>query len=397
MTSGVRADQVVAVVAGHVLRVAGGEPWPPGSAAERLYGLVVARAREVPAWSVAVRRLVDAPDDEAARESVVDVVVAMCAGDAGFAAAVGAALVEVGRSSHGVDVVIRNAIQDAVIGGPAIQAGMFSMTGGAIASGDVDQSRHRTVRVGMGGLLALVVAGPLLGGAAGYWTAVEQIADPGSAASQESPFVLVGVGGSPSQSRVVAERDAAVRILPDLDSVPSGWRLVQGTPKDVSCPPGCRDALVSVTTEYNPDALTDWVGMTVHTFGSVEDAKSGYSAVKDQLGSRTETWAARIADEQPSLSEVSASDHSRTTLQGTGGDEYEAITWYLELGRGLSSEEFRGISVVLRVGTVVATVDSLDSFSTADADVVRALARAVVDRAQQAQRGEMPSALVAGR
>ncbi|MFI9811397.1 hypothetical protein [Saccharothrix variisporea] len=145
---------------------------PSGGGVEWLYSLVMEQARSVPLWQGVLDRLAITPGDRDAQAQAVDVVAAMLASDAAFAHAVQTAASDVMRPTHTADLFVRNTLQDSTVTGPAIQTGTFSMSGGAIAAGDVDQSRHRSLRIGLGGLLAVVLVGS--GGVVGYRLGAEQ-------------------------------------------------------------------------------------------------------------------------------------------------------------------------------------------------------------------------------
>lgn len=165
MESDALAGQAAVVVERYLLGVGRGEV-VAGSAVERLYGVVAERGRGFPWWSAALERLARSPGDESARREVAGVVASWCAEDGRFADAVRAAVADASRSPHEVDRPVHNTLRDSTVFGPSVQAGTLDLNRGVIAGGDVDQSRHRSVRIGLGGLLAVLLLGSA--GAIGY-------------------------------------------------------------------------------------------------------------------------------------------------------------------------------------------------------------------------------------
>ncbi|MFI6025472.1 hypothetical protein [Amycolatopsis magusensis] len=205
----------------------------------------------------------------------------------------------------------------------------------------------------------------------------------------------VGAGGS--AAKVVDDRELAAKILPDMDSVPTGWVLDDGFPAEGKCPPGCQGRLISVKTAYNVVTRGRWVWMEVHTFSSVEAAKASYFPVKRRLENEGEEWKDTLHPEPASSSSrYPVAQQSSISLQGLGSDEYEAISWSISSGGGWTSAT--GVSAVVRVGTVVAHVGVMDNGGHGgDNTLLQALTQAVVERAWQAQRGETPTALATCR
>jgi hypothetical protein len=185
MESDALAEQAAVLVARYLLGAGRGEP-VSGSAVERLYGLVMERGRWLPQWSAALTRLADAPGDELARREVAGVVASWCVEDVRFAQAVRAAVSDASGSPHVIDQSVRNTLHNSTVAGPSIQTGTFDMSGGLITSGNVDQSRHRSVRIGVGGLLAILLLGSV--GVIGYRIGADGPSGGGSTSSAPSGY-----------------------------------------------------------------------------------------------------------------------------------------------------------------------------------------------------------------
>ncbi len=171
MDAGLLGEQVVALMGDHLLAGRSGDRESSGTAVERLHTLVTGRARATPEWSAALDRLASAPGEQAARAGAADAVAAMCAGDAAFDDAVGAALSEATHPAGGLhDDGARTGV---------------SAAGSATTSGP---GRRPSLRVAVGVSLAVVLLG-----AAGVVT--YRIADTSSS------------GGSPSTGQAQEGRN----------------------------------------------------------------------------------------------------------------------------------------------------------------------------------------------
>ncbi|MEU1124537.1 hypothetical protein ABZ371_13460 [Streptomyces sp. NPDC005899] len=189
-------------------------------------------------------------------------------------------------------------------------------------------------------------------------------------------------GGAPETERVILEDAARTQeVLPGLGSLPTGWAVKDGSPREMACPAegtGCEGTLVSASAEYVPAGGPDVVVIELRSYGTVEAASAGYQAMAQQQKDRG----------QNGLDPLS--------LPGVGGDEAMAVSWAVH-GNPAEPDmtEATGATSVLRVGTLTATVLLRDEGAGGtDLDVLQALTAAVAARAGEAVTGQRPTAAV---
>lgn len=139
------------------------EPQAKGSASADLAAMVTAHATLTPRWAAALDALRATPHQPHAQVAAAKTVTEMSDTNPVFGRAMAMAAGEVIASHHVVDRSVNNAVHGTMTG---IQAGTIKAGGnGVIAAGDVDQSRRTKINTTG---LALLLAGLLAGGAAGY-------------------------------------------------------------------------------------------------------------------------------------------------------------------------------------------------------------------------------------
>ncbi|MGY4974053.1 hypothetical protein ACWGCC_33385 [Streptomyces nigrescens] len=186
-----------------------------------------------------------------------------------------------------------------------------------------------------------------------------------------------GGGGSGNSATAIKDATLAKKIFPGLDSLPTGWSVRAGNPKEVRCGTGramCKDSLLDVQTSYTPSFDFDQAQIEVVTYGSVGAATAGYAEIKRQnadFGSTPKPVA----------------------MSNVGGDESAAVEWANSPTPGIT--EATGAFAAVRVGTVVINVVMLDKGAGGtDLRILQSFAATTTARAKQAQNGEAPSAVM---
>ncbi|MCX5610047.1 MULTISPECIES: hypothetical protein [unclassified Streptomyces] len=186
-------------------------------------------------------------------------------------------------------------------------------------------------------------------------------------------------GGAGSQNSATAIKDAALAktIPPGMDSLPTGWSVGSGYPKEFRCggmPAKCRDALLDIQTSYTPGFYFDQAQIEVVTYPSVEAATVGYAEIKRENADFGST-------------------PTPVAMSNTGGDESAAVEWANSPTPGIT--EATGAFAVVRVGTVVINVVMMDEGAGGtDLGILQSFAATATARAQQAQNGQAPSAVM---
>ena len=108
--------------------------------------------------------------------------------------------------------------------GASLQGNTVSMDRSLVAGGNIDKSR-RSVRIGVGGFFAVLLL--FSAGTVGYQIDREP-------------------SGTPFFAGATLDDAAALAVLPDVDSVPSGWRVLDGYPRRAPCPDGCEVGVEAV-------------------------------------------------------------------------------------------------------------------------------------------------------
>lgn len=341
--------------------------------------LVRTRLATVEPGRTALAAVVAAPEDPAAGEELRRALSVVLAEDPRFLTTLVGALTATPPTVTGSMVLDRSVVRDS-----NLSLGDQSIT-----------NNHR----GHGWLTAVaVLVAVVLVGLAVYG-AVRVFDDDGpSGGSQPGGPALSPDDGQGAALTVVADREQATLIMPDLDSVPTGWRLVDGFPADGQCPPGCGDPLQSVKLAYvTGDGESVW--MEVSTFGGAEEAVTGYGALRTRLDDVAELWKNELyAYEENATPEDARSEQTPMSLQATDADEYAAVRWSVDPIYVIRSQtSASGAEAVIRAGTVVVDVSVMKNWSgNAESNEVllAAVAKTVVARAWQAQHGQKPTALV---
>lgn len=177
-----------------------------------------------------------------------------------------------------------------------------------------------------------------------------------------------GVGGG--QNKAAAVRDVALTkaIAPDLQSMPSGWGLREG-PVLNACTSDCQGRLYTGGVGLVDSSGDTQVAFNYRTYDTVENAKAAYQRYVDQAGGTVNESRTTM-----SLAQVGDSSIAYSSRRYTG-----------------SAYLYKGF-VYLRVGTVYGQVEYNTGYKDLDTNNLTAFARLLVDRAQQAQNGQMPSA-----
>ncbi|MYX97417.1 hypothetical protein GT045_22010 [Streptomyces sp. SID486] len=187
---------------------------------------------------------------------------------------------------------------------------------------------------------------------------------------------------APETKRVVLKDATRTQeVLPGLGSLPTGWSVKDGSPREMSCPAegtGCEGTLVSASAEYITDGSPDIVVIELRSYGTVEAASVGYQAMAQQQKNRGENGLDPLS------------------LPGVGGDESMAVSWAIHPNpTEPDMTEATGATSVLRVGTLTATVLLRDEGAGGTSlDVLQALTAAMAARAGEAITGQRPTAAV---
>ncbi|GAA0299491.1 hypothetical protein GCM10010302_42570 [Streptomyces polychromogenes] len=178
-----------------------------------------------------------------------------------------------------------------------------------------------------------------------------------------------GAGGSRNKAAAVRDVALAKAIAPDLQSMPSGWGLKAGPVISDACTSDCQGELYTGGVGLVDSSGDTQVTFNYRTFDTVENAKAAYQRYVDNAGGTVNESRATM-----SLAQVGDSSMAYSSRQYTGSE-------YL----------YKGF-VYLRVGTVYGQVVYNTGYKDLDTKKLTTFARLLVDRAQQAQNGQMPSA-----
>ncbi|MFE4632990.1 hypothetical protein ACFRJ1_06380 [Streptomyces sp. NPDC056773] len=177
--------------------------------------------------------------------------------------------------------------------------------------------------------------------------------------------------GGGGRNKAAAVRDVALAkaIAPDLQSMPSGWGLQKGPLLSDPCTSDCQGRLRTGGVGLADSSGDTQVAFNYRTYDTVENAKAAYQEYADKAGGTVNESRTTM-----SLAQVGDSSVAYSSRRYTGSE-------YL----------YKGF-VYLRVGTVYGQVEYNTGYKDLDTNKLTAFARLLVDRAQQAQNGQMPSA-----
>ncbi|MFJ8083030.1 hypothetical protein ACIQ6Y_20785 [Streptomyces sp. NPDC096205] len=200
---------------------------------------------------------------------------------------------------------------------------------------------------------------PLTGGEAGA-------EDGGGEAGAED-----GGGG---EAAPVRDLELAKAILPDLQSMPAGWSLAEeAETQEVTsdnCSGDCGGLLSEGDVTYAVSDGSDRADIKVEAYETVDAAVKGYEERVGNVGS---------GDDVASMSLEQIGDESTAFSQ----QEYTGSAYTYAM------------ATVVRAGTVVIRVSYGGGYDELDSAVLSGIARAVAERAAQAQNGDQPSAAFA--
>ncbi|MFJ8165913.1 hypothetical protein ACIRBY_34050 [Streptomyces sp. NPDC096136] len=191
----------------------------------------------------------------------------------------------------------------------------------------------------------------------------------GAAPGSDGDGVDPGAGGGQNKAAAVRDVALAKAIAPDLQSMPSGWGLKEGPVISDACTSDCQGGLYTGGVGMADSSGDTQVAFNYRTFDTVENAKAAYQRYVDNAGGTVNESRAAM-----SLAQVGDSSIAYSSRQYTGSE-------YL----------YKGF-VYLRVGTVYGQVVYNTGYKDLDTQKLATFARLLVDRAQQAQNGQMPSA-----
>ncbi|TDC75229.1 hypothetical protein [Streptomyces hainanensis] len=154
-------------------------------------------------------------------------------------------------------------------------------------------------------------------------------------------------------------------VLPDIQSLPSGWIQDREPTTPVCDYVDCEGVLATGDASYVIPGVEHRARFRVIAYSSLEAARRGYTA-------------GREAEE----ANIEAGEHSWLTLPAIGD---ESVALQLQ----------DWMSTAARVGTIMVAVDGFGGDSERfDPATLEALTRMMAERAQQAQNGETPTAAV---
>ncbi|MFE2267658.1 hypothetical protein ACFXB4_00260 [Streptomyces lavendulae] len=191
----------------------------------------------------------------------------------------------------------------------------------------------------------------------------------GTAPGSDGDGVDPAAGGGQNKAAAVRDVALAKAIAPDLQSMPSGWSLQEGPVLSDACTSDCQGRLHTGGVGLADSSGDTQVAFNYRTYDTVENAKAAYQRYVDQAGGTVNESRATM-----SLAQVGDSSIAYSSRRYTGSE-------YL----------YKGF-VYLRVGTVYGQVEYNTGYKDLDTRKLTTFARLLVDRAQQAQNGQMPSA-----
>ncbi|MCP3755202.1 hypothetical protein [Streptomyces sp. TBY4] len=179
--------------------------------------------------------------------------------------------------------------------------------------------------------------------------------------------------GGGVRNKAAAVRDVALAkaIAPDLQSMPSGWGM-ETEPVFSDCTSECQGRLHTGGVGLADSSGDTQVAFNYRTYDTVENAKAAYQEYAEKAGGTVNGSRTTM-----SLAQVGDSSVAYSSRRYTG-----------------SAYLYKGF-VYLRVGTVYGQVEYNTGYKDLDTEKLTAFARLLVDRAQQAQNGQMPSAQAA--
>ncbi|MEU3527913.1 hypothetical protein AB0E62_29280 [Streptomyces sp. NPDC038707] len=182
-----------------------------------------------------------------------------------------------------------------------------------------------------------------------------------------------GAGGGSGKAAPVRDLRLAKAVLPDLQSMPSGWSLAEKAETRAvtsdNCSGDCGGLLSKGEVTYAA-GTHDQASILVEAYKSVDAAATGY---EERVGN------------------VSSGDDVSSMSLDRLGDKSVAFSRQEYTG----SEYTYAMATVVRAGTVVIRVTYGGGYDELDSAVLSSVGRMVTERARQAQNGEEPSAVVA--
>ncbi|MFK8906849.1 hypothetical protein [Streptomyces sp. YS-3] len=178
--------------------------------------------------------------------------------------------------------------------------------------------------------------------------------------------------------KVAPVKDLALlkKVLPDVQSMPSGWSLFE--PADVeeattgaSCREGgCKGARGTGGVAYADSGASNKAYIAIEAFDSAETAAAGYERWSEGVGKKG-------GDSRMSLGSIGDQSVAYSGRESTGS----ASTFHMR--------------AIARAGTVMIDVVYGGGYHELDPTVLTRIAQMVAERARQAQNAEQPSATFA--
>ncbi|MFI0191762.1 hypothetical protein ACH4PW_29970 [Streptomyces sp. NPDC017082] len=358
-----------------------------GTEAGRALGDVVrARLGTSEEGRAALARVSAAPADPNATQGLQEAIREAIEADPDFQDRVAAALAGSSRAAPPAYTISHSYEDSIVIGaGAKVRRSQISL-------GPLTINNTRSARVSLTAAAALLLA---LLALAAYGGAQVIAGDdsPGvvsSGTSPRSPRTASSAPSAPSGGApvpVVSDAALAEQILPGPGSLPDGWTFASGSPQKETCPNGrvgvekdgtlrdiCKHSLLDLTAWYNagPEAGFDKVLIEVVTYSSHDASAQGY------LGQK-----AVEANNPPS-------GVTEETLPSYCEDSAFFSVVYPGILTGVDKGEARS---VVHCGTVMFNIYARNMHGTSvDLDTLSKLTHTVATRAQQALKGETPTA-----
>ncbi|MEU0053823.1 hypothetical protein [Streptomyces sp. NPDC006309] len=358
-----------------------------GTEAGRALGDVVrARLGTSEEGRAALARVSAAPADPNATQGLQEAIREAIEADPDFQHRVAAALAGSSQAAPPAYTISHSYEDSIVIGaGAKVRRSQISL-------GPLTINNTRSARVSLTAAAALLLA---LLALAAYGGAQVIAGDdsPGvvsSGTSPRSPRTASSAPSAPSGGApvpVVSDAALAEQILPGPESLPDGWTFASGSPQKETCLNGrvgvekdgtlrdiCKHSLLDLTAWYNagPEAGFDKVHIEVVTYSSHDASAQGY------LGQRAEE-----ASSPPS-------GVTEETLPSYCEDSAFFSVIYPGILTGVDKGEARS---VVHCGTVMFNIYARNEHGTSvDLDTLSNLTHTVATRAQQALKGETPTA-----
>ncbi|MER7755854.1 hypothetical protein [Kitasatospora sp. NPDC097643] len=358
-------QDLVPVVVGALVRVAGGVAGGPGRAVAEL---VRARLRATPTGIRAVEAIEADPGDTRARAELTAAVTELLATDPAFAQYL--TTTELGRPTGPPTVHLRLT--------PAAAAKAAAAKSGQATTGETGHPdgssvfSPTTLDATAVGAQAGASAASARRGSAGIIAALALVTVAALVAVGinlgSRPLLQPGRPGLAHAATVLRDPGQAQGILPDLRALPGGWKIQTeptsgtATSSDAPCilPDDCAEQLTYATAKFR-SASGHSVQFTVLTFATAETAGRAFDFTLNRTGGPSAT---------DSISIPRIGDQSAARKQGNGGTE-----------------------ALVRVGTTLLYLRATGPGSTTIATpLVTAFARLLAERSQQAQDGRTPDA-----